>query len=429
MVISLAFGVLWKPVLWLKNMAIFYTIFTVFYTTFFTNGQGFFTGLVGSLGYWLSQQGVNRGSQPWYYFIFLQIPMYEYLPAIGTLIAFVIGLKHRLFSTTPEIDPARQNKETEVIQLELPQLDETEMKGSEHPQKLPILLLLLYWSFMSLVAYTLAGEKMPWLTVHITLPMILCAGFGIGYLIDTAPFKRLANNKGYLTIVLLPIFLVSVGMLIEFIMGANKPFAGNELEQLKTTSTFLFSLIAAILTGWGLYRLLLPWKTGEIFKLLTIGFLAILSVFTARSAFQASYINYDTGKEFLVYAHAARGPKDALEQIEEISERTTGGKDVKIAYIGEALYPYWWYFRDYPNKTWLQDNLTRDLLNYPIVISDTEHLTKTQAILKDAYVQIKYKRLVWPMQDYFNMTWERFKSGVTNPQMRQAIFNIWFNKD
>ncbi len=428
-IISLAFGLLWKPVLWLKNIAIFYTIFTVFYTTFFTNGQGFFTGLVGSLGYWLSQQGVNRGSQPWYYFIFLQIPMYEYLPAVGTIIAFVIGLKHRLFFTTPEIDPARQNKETEVIQLELPQLDETDMKGSEHPRKLPILLLLLYWSLMSLVAYTLAGEKMPWLTVHITLPMILCAGFGIGYLIDSAPFKRLANNHGYLTIVLVPIFLFSVGMLIEFLMGTNKPFAGNELEQLKTTSTFLFSLIAAILSAWGLYRLLLLWKTGEIIKLLTIGFLAMLSVFTARSAYQASYINYDTGKEFLVYAHAARGPKDALEQIEEISERTTGGKDVKIAYIGEALYPYWWYFRDYPNKTWLQDNLTRDLLNYPIVISDTEHLTKTQAILKDTYVQIKYKRLVWPMQDYFNMTWERFKSGVTNPQMRQAIFNIWFNKD
>jgi len=430
LMISLAVGLLWKPVLWLKNMAIFYTIFTVFYTTFFTNGQGFFTGLVGSLGYWLSQQGVNRGSQPWYYFAFLQVPMYEYLPAIGTVIAFIVGMKHKLLSTIPGISPARQvNIESEIVQLELPQVEDTDAITNENPRKLPVLLLLLYWSLMSLVAYTLAGEKMPWLTVHITLPLILSAGFGIGYLIDSAPFKRLANNKGYLTIVLLPIFLVSVGMLIEFLMGTNKPFAGNELEQLKTTSTFLFSLIAAVLSGWGLYRLLLEWKTGEIMKLLTIGFLAVLSILTARSAFQASYINYDTGKEFLVYAHAARGPKDALEQIEEISKRTVGGKDVKIAYIGEALYPYWWYFRDYPNKTWLQDNLTRDLLNYPIVISDTEHLTKTQAILKDAYVQIKYKRLVWPMQEYFNMTWSRLKADLTNPQMRQAIFNIWFNKD
>lgn len=429
-IISLVIGLLWKPTLWLKNMAIFYTIFTVFYTTFFTNGQGFFTGLVGSLGYWLSQQGVNRGSQPWYYFLLLQVPMYEYLPALGTILAFIIGLKHKLFSTIPGISPASQDSDrAEVVQLELPQVEETAIDDNKNPRKLPVLLFLLYWSLMSLIAYTLAGEKMPWLTVHIALPMILCAGFGIGYLIDSAPFKRLTNNKGYLTIALLPVFLVSVAMLIEFIMGSNKPFAGNELEQLKTTSTFLFSLIAAVLSGWGLYRLLATWKTGEIVKLLTIALLAVLSVLTARSAFQASYINYDTGKEFLVYAHAARGPKDALDQVEEISERTSGGKDIKIAYIGEALYPYWWYFRDYPNKTWLQDNLTRDLLDYPIIISDTEHLTKTQAILKDSYVQIKYKRLVWPMQDYFNMTWERFKSGLTNPQMRQAIFNIWFNKD
>lgn len=90
-----------------------------------------------------------------------------------------------------------------------------------------------------------------------------------------------------------------------------------------------------------------------------------------------------------------------------------------MAYIGDALYPYWWYFRDYPNKVWLKDDLTRYLLNYPVVISDDEHYSKTQAILKDQYFETKYKRLVWPMQDYFNMTWERFWKGFTNPQMRQ----------
>ncbi len=43
-------------------------MFTLFYTSIFTNGAGFFTGMVGSLGYWLEQQGVERGSQPWYYY-------------------------------------------------------------------------------------------------------------------------------------------------------------------------------------------------------------------------------------------------------------------------------------------------------------------------------------------------------------------------
>ena len=157
--------------------------------------------------------------------------------------------------------------------------------------------------------------------------------------------------------------------------------------------------------------------------------LVILSVLTARSAYQANYINYETGKEFLVYAHAARGPKDVFAQVEDISLRTTGGKDIKVAYIGDALYPYWWYFRDYPNKVWLKDELTRDLLNYPVIIGDDEQYSKILAILKDGYIDTKYTRLVWPMQDYFNMTWKRLWDGIKNPQMRQAIYNIWLNKD
>jgi hypothetical protein len=69
----------------------------------------------------------------------------------------------------------------------------------------------------------------------------------------------------------------------------------------------------------------------------------------------ASFINYDNGKEFLVYAHADRGPKDILEQVEEISKRTVGEKKINVAYDNDSLYPFWWYFRDYPNKQWYTD--------------------------------------------------------------------------
>jgi len=37
--------------------------------------------------------------------------------------------------------------------------------------------------------------------------------------------------------------------------------------------------------------------------------------------------------------------------------------------------------------------------------------------------------LWWPNQDYFNLNWERISSALGNPQMRQAIFNIWLNRD
>ncbi|MEI8133341.1 MAG: flippase activity-associated protein Agl23, partial [Leptolinea sp.] len=92
--ISIAIGYWWKGTVWLKNAALFYVVFIVFYTTFFTNGRGFFTGMVGGLGYWLSQQGVERGSQPWYFYGLIQVPVYEYLAALGTLLALYFGIRY-----------------------------------------------------------------------------------------------------------------------------------------------------------------------------------------------------------------------------------------------------------------------------------------------------------------------------------------------
>jgi predicted membrane-bound mannosyltransferase len=138
--------------------ALFYAIFIVFYTTLFTNGAGFFTGIVGSLGYWLVQQGVERGSQPWYYYVLLQIPIYEYLPALGSLLAFALAL-FGIRRTAAEPTPPPDGEPSEA-----------------DSQRLAV-TLLGYWVITSAIAYTYAGEKMPWLTVHIALPMILLSSW------------------------------------------------------------------------------------------------------------------------------------------------------------------------------------------------------------------------------------------------------------
>lgn len=444
--LALAVGVLWKPMLWLKNAAIFYAIFTILYTTMFTNGQGFFTGMVGSLGYWLSQQSVNRGTQPWYYYSLIQIPMYEYLAAMGTFLALILALLRNLFSSRPIIAPAAQVALDEIEKEEKDQklkaqadlfsitdsVAEVESITSpevdENPKRVPVLALLIYWSVMTLIALTVAGEKMPWLTLHITLPMLLAAGFSVGYLVDSLTTHKW-NIKSLLAWLLFPIFLISLSGVISTIISPDKPFAGMELVQLQTTSTFIFSVLALGLSGWGIIVMMKGLPLKVIAKSMVIVFFTAMVVLTARSAYQANYINYNNGKEFLVYAHAAEGPKDVLAQVEDISQRTTGGKDIKVAYIGDALYPYWWYFRDYPNKTWIKDKLTRDLTQYAVVISDDTELEKTRAILDDNYYEFKYIRLVWPMQDYMNQSLQSVWSGLKNPEIIQAIRDIWLNKD
>jgi predicted membrane-bound mannosyltransferase len=113
--ISVGIGLWWKPRLWLISAAIFWAVFIVFQTTFFTNGRGFFTGIVGGLGYWLSQQAEERGSQPLYYYALVQIPMYEYLAALATLAAVYLGARYRRFASVPGISPAAPQPDEIVV--------------------------------------------------------------------------------------------------------------------------------------------------------------------------------------------------------------------------------------------------------------------------------------------------------------------------
>ena len=448
--ISTAIGLWWKRDVWLSNALLFIGIFTVFYTTFFTNGKGFFTGLVGALGYWLNQQGVERGSQPLYYYALVEIPIYEYLAALGTLIAVYFGVRYRRFATLAGFSPALQPEieeplsvesmeaenaevepesevvlESEIVLEEIPMLEDEPV-----PQrKIPTLTLLVYWSVTSLIAYSIAGEKMPWLTVHIALPLLLTAGWGFGYLIDSINWKRFFSQKGMLTLALLPVFITSLAMALGSLLGTQTPFQGNTLEQLQATSTFLLAALSCVASGGGIVYLQKDWRSIDTTRLLGVAFIGLLTLLTIRTSYMASFINYDNAKEYLVYAHAARGPKDILEQVEEISQRITGGKNIKVAYDNDGLYPYWWYFRDYPNHLWYTDKPTRELQDYPLIIASDGTAGKLEPIVKENYVSFDYARLWWPNQDYFNLTWERVWNAISDSKMRAAIFDIWLNRD
>lgn len=430
-------GLMWDAILWLKHAAMFYGIFTIFYTTFFTNGNGFFTGLVGSLGYWLSQQGVQRGGQPLYYYALIQIPLYEFLAAAGVILGLYFAIRYWRFSTRSDHSPAGQvgsEDEPAGTPPPIPGAETADQEISQPAEKpfnprVPVFGLLLFWSFTSLLAYTAAGEKMPWLTVHIALPMLLAAGWGLGFLVDSTPWKKISTWKHLLGIVFLVVFLFALGGILTGLLGSNPPFKGHELVQLQATSTFLFSVLAFVGSGVGIYYCFVDLNFMKILRLLVSVIFVFLAVLTIRTSVRANYIDDDNGKEFIYYAHAPNGPKEVLQIVEEISRRTTKGLAIDVAYDNETLYPYWWYFRNYPNHHYYADQPTRELANYPIVIVGEANYMKVSPILGDKYISYEYLRMLWPMMDYYNITWDKFKTDIANPNMRQAIFNIWFNRD
>ena len=468
--LSVILGMLWNRKVFLRSMAIFWGIFIVFYTTLFSHGEGFFKGIVGALGYWMDQQAVERGTQPLYYYAFVQIPFYEFLPAFGVVIAFLIGLRKRLFFgstadnfmplTVEELsDEVLEDSEPtefldEVAETEL--LEETaaldlldqELAEESEPQpwyqrifplveevgeqatELPTLLLLIFWSVMSLLAFTVAGERMPWLTTHITMPMILTSGWAFGYLVEKTDWEEVRQRKGWLVVLLAGVFVVAFGSLIGSLMGNNPPFQGKELYQLQGTSDFLLALVGSIGTGLGLFYLLKDWNGRTFARLLLLVFAALLAFQTARTAWRAAFIDFDNARELLVYAHSTEDMKNTVEQIETISKRLYGDKSIKIAYDNDVRYPYWWYMRDYPNKNDFGAEVTKSLQDYPIIVVGTANFARIEPVVRDDYYQYEYKRMWWPNENlYRDLSLTRVVEDLKSPAKRSALWEWWFNRD
>jgi predicted membrane-bound mannosyltransferase/DNA-binding beta-propeller fold protein YncE len=409
--ISIAIGLAWKWREWLIVAGSFFVPFIVLYTTIFTNGQGVATGLVGSLGYWLVQHGVERGSQPLYYYILVQIPIYEFLPAIGSLMAVWFGLRSRRVLEVAE----EGNSDPEPRTVDR--------------SSFPFLPFVVYWALTSLVGYSYAGERMPWITVHIALPLILLAGWGIGKFLDSIEWQEIRKTNGWIVAGLILFLLVAVFRMLVSLFGSDPPLQGTEIDQLYNTAGFIASLGVSIACAFGLVRLAQGWPLSRITRVAGVMFLALLALITARAAFRAAYINYDYATEFLVYAHSARGPKTALDQIEELSIRTTGHLDIMVAYDNETTYPYWWYLRNYKNALYYGASPSRDLLNYPLILAGDPNWSKIDSFLADQYYSFEYHRIWWPMQDYYNLTWERIREMLTSAEYRGALWDIWFDRD
>jgi uncharacterized protein (TIGR03663 family) len=418
--LSALMGLWWKPKVWLMNNAIFYGIFILFFTSLFTNGAGFFTGMVGSLGHWLVQQGVGRGNQPLYYYALVQIPIYEYLAACGTLLA--AGLGWRYFSSRRTNRLVKTQGSEENGEVAEPQ------RQSLQSQRRAF-FLFGFWTFANLITYTIAGEKMPWLTVHITLPMLLLTGWALGHLVNRIKWSELMDENKWLALILIPLLMIILFGAFTILVSGERPFAGKTLDQLETTNSFLLFFLICALALWGLFRVLrsLDWR--QIFSLSTLIFFALISIQTTKTAFRAAYVNFDQATEYLVYAHSTGGVRDVITRIEDISLRTTDSFSIEVAVDDDVTWPFKWYLRNYPNKRFYGSELTREIRSFPIILIGDNNFHKIAPIVGKSYDHFDYIRMWWPMQDYFNLTWEKFKQYFTNPDLRNGIFQIWLYRD
>ena len=291
---------------WFFAVLCAWAIFLVLFTSLFTNikggiGDGVWQGLY----YWLQQQQVARGGQPWYYYLML-IPLYEQIGVVFGL----VGLARCM------VQPTRFR------------------------------LFLVYWFLGNVAIYSWASEKMPWLMIHMTMPMLLLAAVGLEPIVLTV--VKLVRSWGRWQ---------GRGVECRFIEHVHAPtnpgLAPPQPQPRKVGvaagSTALVGAVLAVL-------LLLP---------------------TLHNMYEVSYVHAADGPhEMMVYVQTTTDVNSVMQKIEVLDQKLYGGKHLlPIGVTNDAVWPFVWYLRDYKNVClYYPDSCPSTAKTIPVIITGGDNL-------------------------------------------------------
>ena len=387
--VSVATGFLWDQKVWLIAAGIFYAIWVLSYSTFFTNIGGIESGMWRGLGYWIAQQDVARGNQPWYYY-FVITPLYEFLPlTLAVAAAAYYWVKKRTDAFT---------------------------------------LFLLYWCGMTLLLFTIASEKMPWLLVNITLPLIVLAGKFLGEIVSQIDWRSALNFEGVLVLLGLPVLMVSVWMLA---------LAGTGGDGNGALVALVSGLITASLIGAGVY---VGRRIGmrSVAKIAAVPVVVVLLLLTMRASATAAYSHGDVPVEMLVYTQTSPDIRTLAEEFRRADgyEGENSGLAIDVDDTSGFTWPWAWYLRDSSRyhasyrsiggETFVDRSPTAEVL---LVHSNNEG--DVTPSLEGLYTEGQRIRHRWwfPEHTYRNVTLEGFARGLINRETWRSVSDYWLFRE
>ncbi len=379
--IGTALGLWWFGKRWLFYAAAFFLPTIVLYTTFFTEPGMLGSGFVGLFTYWYGQHFEGRGGQPHFYYALVEIPIYEFLPALGALATVLIATFGRLWRSAPgkPFQPA------------------TDVEGAEQP--VPIAALTIFWSLFTLAIFSFAGERMPWITCHITLPMILATAWAIGWLIETKPWTRLAawDWRLYTRAVMLGFFAllalltvrtafrtayINYDYPLEYMVYAHSaPDPKTLYEQIEEIS----------------YR--------------TTGSTDIVAAYDndVRYPYWWYMRRYPNRIDFDV--NPSRDVRRALIIAINTSKVSQLTPVVQTNYVQMEGMRLWWQNQDYWSLKW--DNI----------------MYERRVALAGEYAETGQEIPEMTLWDYLEYAWPHIKPVFTDRAVQRAVWQIWFNRD
>ncbi len=325
---------------------LFFLVYTLFFTAFLTNTAGVITGTTGSLLYWLAQHEVERGGQPRHYYAVL-LAIYEPLlilwGLIGLAMAGVLGWR-RLTRRSDNGDAPVNGRESGA--------HAAEASDSNHPAAW-LSFVLAWWSIATFVLYSWAGEKMPWLTVHVALPLTLLGAWAAGRTLAwwRRGIEEEQAHTGFSVSRIVrpfPIFLalmavISVYCLLLITIVINPDAQLRELTGLTGLAPWiapLWVVLTALLTAGAWMLRGRRWAIGA----LAAGMTLVVAVYTLRSAYQLSFRYGDIPREMMIYTQTSPDVKRVIDRLDEALRRRSNATTATVWYDNETVWD-WYHIR------------------------------------------------------------------------------------
>ena len=390
--------------------ATFLIIFTLLFTTFFAYPKGFLDGWYQGINYWLgSQHEFARGEQPWFYYLML-LPIYDLLALIFGLVGvgwlLFGGLRQRFANMAAVTRPTSEAASNGDSHAEI--LDDEPIANGHHATATswtpPLLVFFLgYWFIQAFVGFSWAGEKMPWLLTHISLPASLLTAWVLGRLINRVPWRELRHDYGW-AVPLLTLLLVSSTFVAAYAFsGSSQTIVGLRSR--------LQGLIPVIFAGLCMFGLLTVgswygWRVVGRLAALTVA--AVMFLYGIRASSFVVYRHPDTPIEPLIYTQTAPDVPILVDQIEQISinqsrnNRTAddpvGGLTMPLLIDGggsqhggegSLAWPLQWYLRDYRSIRWFDPDTSPTINSEaPMLVLYKPHVTEElRSQLEEEYVK------------------------------------------
>lgn len=335
-------------------------ILVVLFTTVFTNMHGLATMTYapdGTLLYWLGQQDVRRGSQPWFYFL-TEGFQYEWLGIFFTIAALV-------FLAWSAVRVA-----------------------TGHPDRHNLLFnAFLGWWFLFLFAVlSWAGEKMPWLIVHFSLPAFLLSATLINSIVEGAIVRyrdRRITGRRWSEYGVVGLFASLIILAIGWLfLLAHLTFGIWEQEE---SGAWARSIPAWASNDWWLLALpplaailliaVAIWLAGPrptAYATVAAVFV-VFSLFQIHQGFRLAYQDGDVPKDTLIYNTTSPDVNrltDEMVQVREMYEADPTLSEIpfQIQFDGFVQWPMFWYLRDFPGQTSLSNTPPTNTASGPAFI-------------------------------------------------------------